>query len=504
MTSLDTNLSPDLIKKLLNKIDSLTIVIMEQNNQISAQTEIINKQTETINKLTETIMLQQQEIALLKEHLNKNSKNSSKPPSSDGFKKPNPKSLRKPSGKKQGAQEGHEGKGLSVTKTPDEIVQHIPSKCIGCPNAGKCISCGVTNTRYEVDIKIDTKVTAHQTIAFKCQMEKGKILTGIFPSNITGTMQYGDNLEALVVSLNTVGMMGIKRTHDILSAVFNIPISTGTISSMVKFCANKLFSTVERIRQTVISLPIVHFDETGTRVDKKTFWVHNASNELFTYLTVEEKRGTIGMDSSGVLPTFKGIAVHDCWKSYWSYTSAIHAVCCAHLLRELTGVSENYPEQAWADKMKKLLLRMKKVRDTAVNFNKENLSYYYLHGFDTEYECIINEARKQNPIAEKQAGKRGRQPKGKIRSLVERLAEYKGGVCLFTQNFHVPFDNNQAERDVRMVKVKTKVSGCFRTKEGADAFAIIMSYIGTANKHEINSFVAIKKALSGLSDFIFA
>lgn len=496
MTSMSNKLTPDLIQILLDKIDLLTAVIIEQSRQIF-------NQTETIAALTETIKALSEENAQLKERLNKNSKNSSKPPSSDGFNKPNPKSLRKPSGKKQGAQEGHEGKGFSITQSPDEIIQHLPSKCIGCVNTGKCTSCGIADTRYEVDIRIDTKITAHQILSFECQKENSRVLTGNFPINITGTMQYGDNLEALAISLNTVGMMGIKRTHDILSAVFGIPISTGTICNMVKSCAGKLVDTVGQIRKTVASLPLAHFDETGTRVDKKTFWFHNASNEDFTYLTVEEKRGTIGMDASGVLPNFQGIAVHDCWKSYWSYEAVTHAICCAHLLRELTGVFENNPEQIWADTMKKLLLRMKKVKAEAVVSGKENLSYYYLHGFDIEYDSIIKEAREQNPIKEKQEGKRGRQPKGKLRSLVERLVEYKDGVCLFAKNFQVPFDNNQAERDVRMVKVKTKVSGCFRTKEGADAFAIIMSYIGTANKHGINSFIAIKKALADQSNFIF-
>lgn len=486
---MDNIFSPDFVQQLIEKIDELTAIITEQNQQIIV--------------LTDKIKSLEQENAVLKERLNKNSKNSSKPPSSDGLNKPNPKSLRKPSGKRQGAQEGHQGSGFSITKAPDEIIQHIPLKCIGCSKNGKCISCGIADTRYEVDIRVDTKVTAHQALSFVCPIENGKVLTGGFPVAITGTMQYGENLKALAVSLNTVGMIGIKRTHDILSAIFGVPISTGTIHSMVKSCAEKLVDTVAQIRTAVASLLLVHFDETGTRVDKKTFWVHNASNENFTYLTVEEKRGTIGMDSSGVLPDFQGIAVHDCWKSYWSYTAVTHAICCAHLLRELTGVSENHPEQMWSDKMKKLLLRMKHVRDKAVGSQNKTLSYYYLHSFDTEYDSIIAEAREQNPIKQKQPGKRGRQPKGKLRALVERLAEYKDGVCLFTRNFIVPFDNNQAERDVRMVKVKTKVSGCFRTKEGADAFATIMSYIGTANKHGFNSFLAIKNALSGHSNFIF-
>jgi transposase len=490
VVGLSNEFTQDLIQKLLDRIDVLTSVIASQTN--------------SINKLNETVAKLSEENARLKEQINKNSNNSSKPPSSDGFNKPSPKSLRKPSGKKQGGQKGHEGKGLSITQSPDEIIKYIPSKCTECSNAGKCTSCGISDTRYEVDMRVDTKVTAHQVLSFKCQKESGKVLTGSFPANITGTMQYGDNLEALAISLNTVGMMGIDRTHNILSAVFGIPISTGTICGMVKSCAGKLVNTVEKIRAIVTSLPLAHFDETGTRVDKKTIWVHNASNEDFTYLTVEEKRGILGMNASGVLPGFRGIAVHDCWKSYWGYAAVTHAICCAHLLRELTGVSENHPEQLWADKMKKLLLYMKKARDTAVNADKENLGCQYLHCFDTVYDSIVDEARELNPIKEKQANKRGRQPKGKLRALVERLAEYKGGVCLFTKNFLVPFDNNQAERDVRMVKVKTKVSGCFRTKEGADSFAKIMSYVGTANKHGINSFVAIKKALAGQSDFIFA
>ena len=357
--TLDRYISSDFVNKLLAKIDDLTDLTMNLNKQITGLNETISKQNEIIKVLSE-------ENALLKERLNKNSKNSSKPPSSDGLNKPGPKSLRMKSGKKQGAQDGHEGNGFAITKDPDEIVKHIPAKCIGCDKAGICTSCGIANTRYEVDIQIDTKVIAHQTLSFVCQKENEAILTGNFPDNITGTIQYGNNLEALAVSLNTVGMMGVKRTHDILSAVFGVPISTGTIWNMVKSCADKLTDTIEQIRVAVISLPLVHFDETGTRVDKKTCWVHNASNKDFTYLTIEEKRGQIGMNSSGVLPDFDGIAVHDCWKPYWSYSAPTHAICCAHILRELTGVFENYPEQIWSENMKQLLLRMKIVRDKGV------------------------------------------------------------------------------------------------------------------------------------------
>lgn len=497
MASLINDITPDFIQKLLDKIETLTAIIEEQNI-------IIEEQAATINQLKETIAMQQQEISQLKEQLGKNSKNSSKPPSTDGFKKPHPKSLRKSTGKKQGAQKGHEGKGFSITGEPDKVIDHIPAKCKGCLNFGNCIACGITGKRYEVDIVVDTKVTLHQTLAFSCRNKNNAIITGDFPENIRSTMQYGYNLQALVVALNTIGMVSIKRTHELLSDLFAIPISTGTIHNMLGECSKIIAPVVDQISQRIIQSEIIHFDETGTRVDKKTCWVHNASNEAYTFLTIEDKRGKEGIDSSGVLPNFQGIAVHDCWASYWKYNQVTHALCCAHLLRELTGILENHPTQTWAQGMIDLLLKMKEVRDKAVFMGKEKLSYYYLNSFHKAYSALIETGRKLNPIPEKEPGKRGRQGKGKIRSLIERLFEHEAGICLFTRNFNVPFDNNQAERDVRMVKVKTKVSGCFRTKEGAQTFMTIMSYLGTAKKHGITPLVALKKAFAGEGNFIFA
>jgi len=490
---LTNNFTPDMFEKLMSKIDVLTATV-------TAQAATIAKLTQEKAELLGVIDQLNEKIRTLEERLNKNSKNSSKPPSSDGLNKPEPKSLRKPSGKKAGAQPGHKGKGLNLMKTPDETIHHQPAQCDGCQHFGQCRACSVSQIRYEVDIQVETKVVAHQILFYECRCRNNTILTGSFPGNITGTMQYGDHLESLVIALNTVGMMGINRTHDLLSAVFGVPISTGTIFSMVKSCGEKLTDTVERIRRTVCDLPHVHFDETGIRVDKTLHWVHNASSDLFTYLSVEIKRGIKGMDSSGVLPDFHGVAVHDCWMSYFKYDDMLHAICNAHLLRELNGVMDNHPDQTWANRMQMLLLRMKKVKDDFMDNDKETLTYYYRRIFCFEYDRIIEEGRNQNPIKDKPPGKRGRQKKGKIRSLIERLAKYKAEVCLFINDFSIPFDNNQAERDIRMFKVKQKVSGCFRTKEGADTFAKIMSYLGTANKHGINAYKAIECALLGQSE----
>lgn len=357
------------------------------------------------------------------------------------------------------------------------------SDCTGCPyRASGLEKACIKETRHEVDAVVSVDVTAHNLIEVrKCPMHGG-VKTGAFPENIKATIQYGKNLQAMVVTFNTVGAVSINRTHEILSSVFNIPLATGTIKNMVTRCAESLKDTYERIRLTMIMLGLIHCDETGTRVDEKTLWVHVASNQNYTYLVINQKCGQIGMDAANVLPHFRGITVHDCWGSYWKYQDVTHAICCAHLLQELNGVIENHPEQTWAPKFKELLLSMKKVRDKALLDDKDEVSYYRRHMFDKEYNSIIKTAYEENPLPETPAKKCGRKKKSKVLNLICRLDNYKESVCLFIKNLCVPFDNNQAERDLRMVKVKTKVSGCFRSKEGSQEYLTIMSYIGSSPK----------------------
>ena len=484
------------------------MTVEEMNTQLQMQVNALNASLNSLQQSfdAQTALIAQlnQTIQELKEQLNKNSKNSSKPPSSDGFKRPAPKSLRKPSGKKVGGQKGHQGTFLSVLSDPDKIVKHMPSTCEGCPHYKMCkgTAC-VAEKRHVIDAVVTVNVVEHQLLEIPICMLHGDTRKGNFPNDVKATVQYGENLQALSVALNTVGAVSVKRTHEILSGVFNIPLATGTISNMVKRCANAVSETVNRIKQKVANSGLGHFDETGTRVDKKLWWVHDASNCEFTYLDISPKRGYLGMEQCGVLPLFHGIAMHDCWASYWSYEDCQHAVCCAHLLRELTGIAENHPEQKWASAFIDLLLEMKKVKDKAVEVGKETLSYYHYHKFDKRYDELIKQAREENPLPVTTEKKRGRKKKGKILALVERLDNYKVSVCLFIHNFMVPFDNNQAERDLRMIKVKTKVSGCFRSEEGARDYLKIMSYIGTAHKQGHNAYDAIRKAISGCPDFIF-
>ena len=455
---------------------------------------------EIIDILFALIQQQAQKIAELEARLNQNSKNSSKPPSSDGFNKPKPKSLRKPSGKKPGSQQGHKGHGLKLMSPPDRYAVYLPEACVHCPMATTCLGPKtVSETRYEIDINISTVTTAHQVMRVTCPLacpQPEDTLTGSFPDGINSTMQYGANLEALAIALNTVGMVSLSRTHEILSGVFGIPISTGTIAAMVSDCAAKVTGTVQEIKEAVIHEPLVHVDETGLRVDKKTHWAHTASTADLTCIEVQQGRGKADIEKFGILPAFRGTAIHDCLASYFSFKAIRHGLCNAHLLRELVAVLEN-AKQAWAQELIDLLLTMKGVKERFIEKGRAKPTRYYLKKFRLAYDQILAAALALNPVPERAKAQKGRLKRGKTGALVDRLLCHKEKYLLFFADFSVPFDNNLAERSIRMLKVKQKVSGCFRTLDGATNFAAIMSFMGTARKRGIFAFQAIKDALMG-------
>jgi transposase len=271
--------------------------LIESNIRLTAENEMLRKK----------ITVLEERITELESQLNKNSHNSSKPPSSDGYKKPAPKSLREKSGKKPGGQNGHDGIGFELMKAPDEIITHMPGKCAGCPHAEECRSrARVNETRYEVDINVEVKVTAHKALTCDCPDLSGARLYGMFPDTISSTIQYGNNIAALAVALNTDGkercaflLVGINRTNTILNSVFGIPISGGTVVSFVQRCAKNVKGTVKKIRDKIRTIPVCHFDETGIRVDGRLHWIHSASDGQYTYMTVESSRGKKGMEASG-------------------------------------------------------------------------------------------------------------------------------------------------------------------------------------------------------------
>ena len=474
----------------VSKVTELEKDLWKQNQQL----------TKTVEELTQTIEVLNQKIAELTERLNKNSRNSSKPPSTDGLAKPAPKSLRKPSGKKAGGQKGHKGTNFCVTDKPDQVIPHMPCSCEGCPHYEECKAKAHTvEKRHVVDMVIKTEVVTHEALEVECPL-CGETKRGAFPEGIKGLMQYGNNLRALAIALNTLGAVSVNRVHEILGSVFGIPLSTGSISDWVtRFANHRISDVVKEIGRCVAGSRVAHFDETGLRMNGKLHYAHVASTRQYTYLYFSAKRGVEAMNEGGVLPDFRGVAVHDCWPPYWKYDQATHSVCCAHLLRELIGIKENHQKQVWAPLFLNLLLRMKAAKERAIRLGKNALSKSQRVLFSCLYDTYLRIGRRENPLPppDPQKKKGGKPKRGKVLSLIERLAKYKGAVCLFANNFEVPFDNNQAERDLRMVKVKQKVSGCFRTCEGAEAFLKIMSYIGTAKKQGVNPFEAIRLALEG-------
>lgn len=469
------------------------------------------KSAEKIAELLEKITELTEQIKKLQEKQSLDSRNSSIPPSSDGLKKKpvnKNRSLRTSSGKNPGGQEGHKGATYSVIDKPDKVVKHMPALCVGCPHREECLAnAKVVETRTVVDVKTVTEITAHELVTIKKCKEKHIRLTGEFPEEIRANMQFGTNLQALVVSFNTLGAVSISRIHEILGNVFGIPLSTGTISSMLTKASDKVKPALEQIKQRILLQEMTHSDESGFRVEGKTRWAHVMCTDALTYLGLSDFRGQKGMNEIGLLSQYKGINIHDCWSSYWQYPDIVHAICNAHILRELNFVTDNYPEQTWNDKFRNLLLEMKSVKERILSEGGAELTKEDEIKFLTWYDEIIKLAYQENPQPKEENGKtkkRGRKKKGKVLSLIERLDTNKAAVCRFIMDFRVDFDNNQAERDIRCIKIKNKVSGCFRTIAGAREYLDIMSYISTARKLGFNGFEAISKALNNDACYIFA
>lgn len=367
------NLCKELKDKAPADLSLLVLSLSTIINMMITMFSGVMKQNETSleqnRKLNLTIESLQEEIKELKRQLGQNSNNSSKPPSSDGYKKsPKKRSLRVSTGAKAGGQKGHKGAHLSVPHAPEEVKCHIPSKFQCCPNLKTCVASGdvftCAESRYVIEAKTITHVVEHQSmVATNCPCNypsKDEKLVGEFPADARGYVQYGNSVTVLAALLSTYGAVAYNRIHVLLNGLFGISLSTGTINSMVKRCSDKIAPVMEQIKELLKASDVVNFDETGLRALGKLFWVHNSSNDEYTYQSANEKRGSSGMEDNGVLPDFTGIAVHDGWPSYQNFEQIEHALCCAHLLRELNAVRENEKNHIRAERFQKLLIRIKK------------------------------------------------------------------------------------------------------------------------------------------------
>lgn len=458
--------------------------------------EIVGSQAKTIHSLTQQVDSLTAEVNTLKGKLSKNSNNSSKPPSSDGYAKPAPKSLRKKSGKSSGGQPGHKGHTLRMVDKPDFIVEHKVTACTHCCADLSQVPVADIECRQVFDLPaITLQVTEHQAHVKHCTACGEKNIAP-FAEGIQKGTQYGTQIQAFLTYFSQYQLLPYQRTQEMFQDIFAIKLSQGTIKNVLARGADALKPFTTQLKDVLVASPVNYFDETGLRVDKSLYWLHVASNEQFTYYTIHKKRGKEAMDEMDILPHYQGYAVHDHWKSYYRYQCE-HVLCNAHHLRELTFVEEQY-EQAWAAKMKLCLQGIKIAVDEAISSGKESLTAAQVLGFEHYYDGIVFEARQEIPILAKPAHKkRGRVKKHKSHNLLNRLVEHKSEVLAFMNNFMLPFDNNLAERDLRMTKLKQKISGCFRSEDGGDDFCTLRSYLSTVKKQGINRLDALIDLFNG-------
>ncbi len=436
------------------------------------------------------------EVAELKSRLAKNSSNSSKPPSSDGLKKPpQTKSSRQSSVKKRGGQPGHKGASLSQVEKPDHVVLHKVASCDDCGASLVDVKVDGIEKRQVLDLPpLTLIVTEHQAEQKSCSC--GCVTTAAFPPEATAPVQYGPWVQALVVYLSVYQFLPYARLKEFFSELFRVTLSPATMKRMLAVATDKTTSTVERIKNSIIDASLAHFDETGMRVEKTLHWLHSHSTTLLTYYAVSIYRGAKAMLEIGILPKFRGKAIHDAWAPYYGFEDCIHFLCNAHHLRELTFVFEQHLEK-WAGRMHALLLEMHRAVYEHKQSKKPALSDYLLNKFEEQYSQIITAGKKLHTRRgdPDQTGTRGRKKQHKGKNLLDRLDANRDQVLGFMRDFTIPFTNNLAESDIRMQKVKQKISGCFRTKQGADIFAHLRSYISTARKQGHPTLGAIHQAL---------
>lgn len=437
-----------------------------------------------------------QRVQELENQVAKNSRNSSKPPSSDGLRKPKTRSLRRSEGRKPGGQEGHEGHTLEMKANPDHIEVHELNECPHCESnlSGVAVSDRVRRQVYDVP-PVRIEVTEHQAEIKHCP-GCGQQVQAAFPEGVTQPVQYGPRLKAQASYLNSYHFVPIARTCELLGDFYGHTPAWAFVGDANQAVAAGCEPALVEIQQQLLQAPVAHFDESGLRVDGQLQWLHSASTEWLTYLALHPKRGQEAMQQIGILPDFTGWALHDHWAPYLAFEQCSHAFCNAHHLRELQFIIDQY-EQPWASEMSSLLYDIKaevtEVADDAQSLAPDRLAHY-----ETEYEAILQRGFKANPAPEKPpTKKRGRQKQSPPKNLLDRLDKHRSGVLAFMYDFDIPFDNNLAERDIRMVKVKQKVSGAFRTRQGAQTFCDIRSYISTVRKQGANVIAAIQDALAG-------
>ena len=464
---------------------------------------VVSLVADMVARFTAISEQQQQRITALEQELQelkKDSHDSGKPPSRDSYERKQQRrksSRRERTGKRPGGQPKHPGASLRQSEHPDIVTVHAVDRC-GCGRALASEPVVGYEHRQVFDVPpLAVQVTEHRAERKRCP-DCGEFAGAAFPEQVGQPVQYGVRLQALAAYLKNYGLLPYQRTAELFEDLFSIPISVGTLVNINATCAQHLVGISEMIRETLVGEPVVCFDETGMGIDGQLWWLHVASTDLLSYYAEHAKRGQQATDDIGILPNFTGMALHDHWQSYFRYPCG-HALCNAHHLRELTFIEEQY-QQPWASELKELLLTVNAAVDHAQQQGRRRLYGPERRRFAAAYRRTINAGLAANPPPPAPPGtrrKRGRKKQSKPRNLLLRLARRWRSVLAFMYDFRVPFTNNQAERDLRMMKVQQKISGTFRSADGAAAFCRTRSYISTIRKNGSNVIEALRTVFEG-------
>ena len=432
-------------------------------------------------------------IGELEARLRQTPRNSSRPPSSQGLDKPppRPRSLRKRSGRKPGGQGGHEGTTLAQVARPDRELRHEPGCCgrCGAGLAGRPVT--AVERRQVFDLpEVAVAVTEHQLIERECGC--GHRTKAAAPPGAEAPVQYGPRIAAIIVYLYMGQFLSKQRTAQALAELFGVPLSSGTVAALTARAAGRLGRFLEHARSQIAASGVAGFDETGFRVQGRLHWVHCARTAKYTLLMVHPKRGTKAMEAMGILPSFAGVAVHDAWAPYDTYTGPDHQLCCAHALRELQAVADAAPggQWCWAAQAAEALTAMQDLVREAIRQGRPAADPAAL-------AAQIRLFRSAALIGASQTAARSGALMRKHHALTRRLLDRQDDYLRFTSDFRAPPDNNGSERDLRMAKLRQKISGCLRTLTGAGQFCAIRSYLSTTAKHGLSFFDALVMLTKG-------
>lgn len=464
-----------IIQALITKVEELTLRV--------SQLEVFEEENKKLREENTMLRVENEE---LKARLNSNSNNSSRPPSSDGYQK-KPAFPKKKKGK-QGGQTGHKGRTLNQVANPDKTINCKPNSC-SCGHLFLDEEMELSEKRQVFDLpqpKLEvTQYQIHKAVCPVC----GLVHKGIAPQGVNAPVQYGNGVKAYAVLLNVHFNLPFKKIQLLFGDLFGYSINESTVYSASEQCYEKLEETEKIIKARVAASDVVHADESGVRVLGKLHWLHVATTLPYTYLFVHEKRGALALNSNkSVMNKITGWLVHDCWSSYFNFKEFKHAICGAHILRELQGLIENNNSK-WANTFKTFLMTVYEMPFEERVKQRSKI--------EAKYRLICDIGEKAEPPPLRKPGKRGKYKRTKGRNLVERLIREQNAILAFAFNKNVPFTNNLAERDVRPIKVKQKISNCFRTLNGAEIYARIEGFVSTARKQNRNVFSELCATFDG-------